>query len=330
MSHINNRAILGDRSVRILMEKKENFWRKPLPLKHGAPLPSRVFPGPMEGIMSPLYCQIFHQLQLTDCWMTPFIRISNSTLKAPALEKFIAPFTAGGLPVIVQIMGSDRELMLATVEQLKTFNIAGINLNFACPSRKVMRKGNGGKALLDPEKMATLIANIRQILPNRSLSVKLRSGYNSADEMAQIIPACRDADVDFIVMHYRTVTELYQPVANGAARLKQAVELAGTVPVIGSGDIFTPADAEQLRQQSGVVGVIAARGLLHDPWLVRKIQGDKIETADKEQFLKLFSSSNQTEFACSRGYLLELARNLWGIDSPQFCQLSGRKLIVDR
>jgi tRNA-dihydrouridine synthase len=311
------------------MKKKENFWLKPLPLKHGAPLPSRVFPGPMEGIMSPLYCQIFHQLQLTNCWMTPFIRISNSTIKATALEKFIAPFTAGGLPVIVQLMGRDRELMLATVEQLKAFNIAGINLNFACPSRKVMRKGNGGKALLAPENLTTLIADIRQLLPNHSLSVKLRSGYNSAAEMRQIIPACIAADVDFIVMHYRTVTELYQLVENRVERLKRAVELAGTVPVIGSGDIFTVADAEQLRQQSGVAGVIAARGLLHDPWLVKKIQGDKIKTTDKERFLERFSSSNRAEFACSRGYLLELARNLWGIDSPQFCQLSGRKIKKD-
>ena len=310
------------------MKGKENFWLKPLPLKYGAPLPSRVFPGPMEGIMSPLYCRIFHQLKLTDYWMTPFIRISNSILKSTALEKFITPFTAADLPVIVQIMGRDMDLVLATVEQLKVFDIAGINLNFACPSRKVMRKGNGGKALLEPESMAVLLGEIRQLLPNRSLSVKLRSGYNAANEMEQIIPTCLTADIDFIVMHYRTVTELYQPVDGGIKRLKRAVELAGTVPLIGSGDIFTVADAERLRQESGVAGVIAARGLLHDPWLVRKIQGDKVEAADKERFLKLFSESDQSEFACSRGYLLELARNLWGVDSPQFCQLSGRKFKV--
>jgi tRNA-dihydrouridine synthase C len=307
---------------------KENFWLKPLPLKHGASLPSRVFPGPMEGIMMPLYCRVFHQLKLTDYWMTPFIRISSSTFKDAALKKFITPFTAGGLPVIVQIMGRDTELVLATVEQLKALDIAGINLNFACPSRKVMRKGNGGKALLEPENMAALLDKIRQLLPNHSLSVKLRSGYSSADEMEQIIPACLSADVDFIVMHYRTVTELYLPVSNGIKRLRRAVELSGTVPLIGSGDIFTVADAEQIRQVAGVAGVIAARGLLRDPWLIRRIQGEKIATTDKELFFKLFSERGQSEseFACSRGYLLELARNLWGINSQQFCQLSGRKI----
>jgi tRNA-dihydrouridine synthase C len=317
----------GGREKKQRMTKNKKIWLDPLPLKHGAPLPSRVFPGPMEGIMLPLYCRVFHQLKLTDYWMTPFIRISNSTYKVAALEKFITPFTAGGLPVIVQLLGRDIELLSATVEQLKAFDIAGINFNFACPSRKVMKKGNGGKALLEPDYIAMLLEKIRKILPDISLSVKLRSGFSSADEMEKIIPACLAADVDFMVMHYRTVTELYQPVENGAERLKRAVELAGTVPVIGSGDIFTPADAENMLSKSGVAGVIAARGLLRDPWLVRRIQGVEI-AGQKDKFFKLFSELIEQEPALSqgRGYLLELARNLWGVDSPQFCQLSGRKL----
>ena len=302
---------------------KENFWSTPLALKHGPALPVRVFPGPMEGIMTPRYCQVFQLLQLTDYWMTPFIRISTSTLKNRALEQFIAPFMTNGLPVIVQLMGRDIALMLKTVEQLKQFDIAGINLNFACPSRRVMKKGNGGKFLLEPGEMEILLTAIRQILPNHSLSVKLRSGYNSPQEMEQVIPACVNADIDFIVMHYRTVLELYQPIQNGAQRLKRAVELAGTVPVIGSGDIFVPDDAEAMQQVSGVAGLIVARGLLRDPWLIRRIQG--VEVADdKDRFFERFA--RESAGGCGRGYLLEIARNLWGIDSPQFCQLSGRKV----
>lgn len=304
---------------------KNNFWMTPLPLKCGRALPTRIFPGPMEGIMTPRYCQVFQQLNLTDCWMTPFIRISTSPLKKRALEQFIAPFMTSGLPVIVQLMGRDTALMLKTVEQLKEFDIAGINLNFACPSRRVMKKGNGGKFLLEPTQMRALLTAIRQIIPNQSLSVKLRSGYNAPQEMEQIIPACVSSDIDFIVIHYRTVMELYQPVKDGVKRLKRAVELAEAVPVIGSGDIFTPADAESMRREAGVAGVIAARGLLRDPWLIRRIQGGAVD-GDKGRFLEFFSivNSKSSEAECSRGYLLELARNLWGIDSPQFCKLSGR------
>lgn len=309
------------------MQNNENFWLKSLPLTHGAPLPSRVFPGPMEGIMLPLYCRVFHQLKLTDCWLTPFIRISNSTYKTAALEKFITPFTVSGLPVIVQLLGRDATLLSATVEQLKAFNIAGINFNFACPSRKVMKKSNGGKALLEPKMITLLLEKIRSIVPDLSLSVKLRSGYNSAAEMQRIIPACLTADIDFIVMHYRTVTELYQPVNNGTERLKRAVELAGTVPVIGSGDIFTLEDAENMRHESGVAGVIAARGLLRDPWLIRRIQGVEI-AGGKDNFFKLFAEliEQEPELSQGRGYMLEIARNLWGVASEQFYRLSGRKV----
>ncbi len=277
--------------------------------------------------MQPPYCRVFHALKLTDCWMTPFIRIANSLPRRQRLHDFLHPFQEQQLPVTVQLLGNELPLLLETVKHLTECGIAGINLNFACPSRKVMRKGNGGGMLRQPEQMTALLSALREQFPQLALSVKLRVGYQQPDEMEQIIPACCRADIDFIVLHYRTVVEGYRTIPDGLERLKRGVELAADIPVIGSGDIFTPAAAEKMRCYCGVAGVVAGRGLLRDPWLIRRIQGANPVNNPELFFSRINEYVKEHPKSCSgQGYLLELAKNLWGLDSEQFYRLTGRPM----
>ena len=62
------------------------------------------FPGPMEGVMTPLFCRAFHHLQLTDGWLTPYYRVTTNVPKDAKLEKFIQPYMENNLPVIVQLV----------------------------------------------------------------------------------------------------------------------------------------------------------------------------------------------------------------------------------
>jgi tRNA-dihydrouridine synthase C len=295
----------------------------PLKLSGGGLLPGRVIPGPMEGIMSPVFCRAMRELDLLDSWMTPFIRISNSIPGEKRLKSRISPFLESGLPVIVQLLGDNPGLLAESAARLLSFKIVGINVNFACPSKTVIGKGGGGALLREPDKMRAILTALRSACPNASLSVKLRCGFESPNEIANIIPALFGFDIDFMAIHFRTVREEYRMVENGYERLRFAKHLAKEIPVIGSGDIFTLEEASRMFDISGVDGVMAARGLLKNPWLIRDIQTGKSTVGLDEKRL-LFSNvlldiaSKDPALYWRRSAFMELFRNLWGIEHPVF------------
>ena len=58
-----------------------------------------------------------------------------------------------------------------------------------------------------------------------------------------------------------------------AAKIKEAV----SIPVIGSGDIYTREDALRMQKETGVDGVMVARGVRGNPWIFRSILNENFK-----------------------------------------------------
>lgn len=300
---------------------------EPLQLNSGQSLP-RILPGPMEGLMHPVFCLASSRLKLLDIWMTPFLRISNAVPRHGKIRQFLEPFTDSGLPVILQLMGTCSDLLAETAVICQQFKLAGINLNFACPSRQVVRSNAGGWMLQRPKLMLKMVETIKFACPELSLSVKLRSGFADWREMNNFIPELvQSGTLDFIAVHFRTVEEAYLPVEGGWERMACAVQLAGNIPVIASGDIFSVDDALGMVRKSGCAGVMAARGLLKDPFIIRRIQsaasGETLQD-DLEYNRSLFFNTllqvarENPERYWSRQKFVEFANFIWGRNHPVF------------
>jgi tRNA-dihydrouridine synthase C len=315
-------------------------YLEPLPLSGNKTLPHAVLPGPLEGLMSPLFVGVAGEMGLTDTWMTPFLRISTAIPGVRPIRKFFAPFLDSGIPVIGQLLGKDPHLIAGTAERIiATLPLLGINLNFACPSRTVIANRGGGYLLREPDRIVRIIAEIRARCPSVSISVKLRSGMESPSEMETVIPAVASAGVDFIVLHFRTVAEMYRPVPDGIDRIAKAVLLAKPVPLIASGDLFCIDDALNMHAQSGCRGITVARGLLRNPFLIRRIlshlisdgsepfsEEDSAIDADRSKLLdalqeKIRSDPKRFDHG---SHILELARTIWGEDDPRFRNMLNR------
>ncbi len=77
-------------------------WTKPLLLSNKISLSSRIMPSPMEGIMTPLFCQAVNELNCFDYWITPFIPISSSILTTYSFAPpCFGPYNALAPPAIV-------------------------------------------------------------------------------------------------------------------------------------------------------------------------------------------------------------------------------------
>ena len=279
----------------------------------------------MEGAMKPCIIKAFNVLRLIDVWVTPFIRITSDLPRLKHFQRFTEPFTSGNVPVVVQLMAVDAELAAQAARILTAQpGVSGINLNFACPSRQVVRHGAGGAQLKNPDGMFWITERIRREIPDTSLSVKLRCGFDDPAEITGWIGKFRECGADFAVIHCRTVKEIYEPLPKDERilRLKNAAQAANGLPVVANGDIYSLSDALEYMESFDYAGLMSARGIFRDPGLLQRLQGKEMQSLDAlgvELFNKVLElSRSDEEIALRRSGLLETARMIWGSEAERF------------
>jgi nifR3 family TIM-barrel protein len=178
-------------------------------------------------------------------------------------------FTPDEHPIGVQIFGADP-LAMGEAAALVTdvFQPDFVDINFGCPVKKVVKRNGGSGCLRD---LGLVQEVIRAVARSTHLptTVKIRSGWS--EEMRDpvtIALRCQDAGARVLALHPRTRTQMY----SGSARWEEiaAVVDALDIPVLGNGDIKSPADAFRMHQATGCAGVMIARGSFGQPWIFQQ------------------------------------------------------------
>jgi tRNA-dihydrouridine synthase B len=173
-------------------------------------------------------------------------------------------------PVAGQIIGSEPETMARAAGMLAEAGYDVIDLNFACPVKKIKNKARGGHMLLDVERALGVMRRVRERLENRTLTVSLRRGYDDSSEAEDrfflVLEAAWSLGFAAARVHARTVEQKYL----GSARWPFLTELKRKYPsrtILGSGDVFTAEDAVRMYRETGVDMVWIARGAIGNPWI---------------------------------------------------------------
>ncbi|MCX6356454.1 MAG: tRNA-dihydrouridine synthase family protein [Candidatus Aureabacteria bacterium] len=141
-------------------------------------------------------------------------------------------------PLGIQLAGADPGTIGRAVEKLRGRSFDLLDINAACPVRKVVRRGEGASLLKEPACLAAILAEAvkRATVP---VTVKLRTGWDHTSRNAREIGRlAEDAGVAAIFIHGRTRAQGYSGDVDYAAirEVKNAVR----VPVIASGDGLSP------------------------------------------------------------------------------------------
>jgi len=174
-------------------------------------------------------------------------------------------------PCGAQLMGAEPQQFVAAALKMVEAGFDVIDLNFACPVKKVLGKRRGGYLLSTPDVALEIVARVRDALPPAiPLTVKMRRGMDdgrqSRDKFFTIFDGAFALGVAAITVHGRTVRQRYQ--GRGSWEfLGEVKRHAGHRTVLGSGDLFSARACLDMMAQTGVDGVTAARGAIGNPWI---------------------------------------------------------------
>ena len=229
----------------------------------------------MEGLLDHTLRDVLTRVGGVDVCVSEFIRVTNTVLPRRAFIR-VAPEllnhsrTPAGVPVKVQLLGSDPMCLADNAAALAELEPAGIDLNFGCPA-KTVNQHRGGAVLLDePDLVGQIVAAVRRAVPAHiPVSAKMRLGFNDdrrAEDCAQAIEAAGASD---LVVHARTKAQGYRPPAywDRIADLRQHVRM----PMVANGEIWTVADALRCREVTGCNRIMIGRGMVADPGLALAI-----------------------------------------------------------
>ena len=177
-------------------------------------------------------------------------------------------------PIAGQIMGTRPETMAKGAALLVDMGYDVIDVNLACPVKKIRKQHRGGHFLAYPDEAVDVLQAVRSAVPPEiPCTVKMRRSFDDTSDQAlnfeRIFEAVYEEGYAWATVHCRTVEQKYI----GPGRWAFLQELVQRYPdriIFGSGDIWSVEDIFLMLEICGVHAVSVARGCIGNPWIFRQ------------------------------------------------------------
>jgi len=220
----------------------------------------------MEGVTNAAVREVLASYGPVGLVCTEFVRISGGQISASYLRKQVEKLP--GVPLSVQVMGNDPELMAEAGAVVARAGADVVDLNLGCPTGAAVRKGVGAALLKQPALLARLLGTMRRGVPGL-LSAKLRAGFDTTDDAVSNARLVQDNGLDYLAVHPRRRVDHYRGSADW--RIVALIKKELSIPVVGNGDIWYAQSALRMFEETGCDAVMLGRPALRNPWIFRQI-----------------------------------------------------------
>jgi len=226
--------------------------------------------SPLRGITDALFRHAFERrFGRFDRIVTPFIpMIIGNQVKDHHIRDVLTDKRDNR--VIPQILGRDTGGFLVLSRKFADLGFASVNWNLGCPAPLVVKKTRGCGLLPHKDIIENFLNVVVPKLPI-PMSIKARLGYESPNELEELIPLFNNYPIKELMIHPRTGTQLY----GGAAdidRFEKCLNLSKH-PVAYSGDIVSVDSFRRLAERfPSVNSWMIGRGIVRNPFLLAELR----------------------------------------------------------
>jgi nifR3 family TIM-barrel protein len=228
------------------------------------PIFGKLILAPMDGISDPPFRLITRRLGSAFS-LSEFINTLDFSVQKHFQQSRFA-FQPQERPFGIQLLDNDSQRMADSAGEIYAkYKPDFFDINLGCATARIASRGAGVGLMRTPEKIAQIFQLVSRAVPV-PLTAKMRLGWDDDSlnyrEVAEIAVA---NGAQAITLHGRTGKMAYR----GKARWEPIAELKAClpVPVIGNGDVTTPALARQMLTETGCDAVMIGRGAKTNPWI---------------------------------------------------------------
>lgn len=255
-----------------------------------------------------------------DTFYSPYIRLNGKLVIKPSYERDLLLENNLELEVIPQVITNDAEEFLFVAKYVRELGYKELNWNLGCPYPMVTKSGMGSGLISNTEKINHILErahNETDIL----VSMKMRLGYESPQEIIDVLPILDKYPLKNIAIHARLGKQLY----------KGGVDLDGFQKCIDTtkhklyynGDITSVAKFHEMQERYPTIDHwMIGRGLISDPFLPSMIKNNTHEyPSNKMEVLNAFHDTLYaiySESLSGQAHILLKMYHLWEYFSVTF------------
>lgn len=173
-------------------------------------------------------------------------------------------------PVAVQLFGSDPYILSEAAKRIEDREFDILDINMGCPVPKVVNHGEGSALMKNPKLVGDIIKAVVLAI-DKPVTIKIRKGFDeSLINAVEISKIAEESGASAVAIHGRTREEYYKGKADWD--IIRDVKEAVSIPVIGSGDVFSAENAKDMLDHTQCDGIMLARGVRGNPWLFEQIK----------------------------------------------------------
>jgi nifR3 family TIM-barrel protein len=175
----------------------------------------------------------------------------------------------------IQLFGAEPEAIYKAALLLAPLKPDAVDINAGCPVPKVVKNGAGCALMKDPARLGMVVEAAarasREALGNVPVTIKMRSGWDSVSiNYAECARVAVESGAAMVSLHPRTRGQEYGGKSDWSCIADLVSRISAprlSVPVTGSGDLYTPEDARRMLEETGCAAVMFARGAMGNPFI---------------------------------------------------------------